>query len=239
MSYAKHFLEEGNKSPYDEATEGELDWAHKTARGVLFNLNDRTGIRNILEEMQIDNENCTEIVTSLASIIREGEAIYRPKDNDGAGHAVNAALADLVLDTDSIPVNEDELDHSFMRTLYPSDCEKYGNGKRPANQPFAVTVLDEASSLGSISVIYDNPTEGAELCVRMTVSSLPDSDELLPRIHVHDVEQDLALSVYPTPNGFVFVIEADEEIILVSDKEGENPTYKTHFSAIKRHPLGV
>lgn len=81
-------VERGNKYPYDapdswwesDGTDPPppTDWAHSAARGVLYNLKDRGGIKHGFAN--IDEDIRAEIVASLAAIIRAAH-------NDDPGRA--------------------------------------------------------------------------------------------------------------------------------------------------------
>ena len=75
-------LESGSEFPFDAPDawwhrEDEpvpppaKDWAHRAARGVLYNLSDRRGIKQGLQVLSIDEDTRIEIVDALAAIIRE------------------------------------------------------------------------------------------------------------------------------------------------------------------------
>jgi hypothetical protein len=76
---ARRSIDCGNRFPFDapdtwwHGTEGNplppADWAHSAARGVLYDLSDRKGIKRSFEE--IDEEVRVEIVSAIADIIRE------------------------------------------------------------------------------------------------------------------------------------------------------------------------
>lgn len=79
MKNAEKRLEHGARFPYDapdswnEAYPSEpapvaSDWAQSAARGVLADLLDRRGIKQLLEDL--DEDVRVEMVTSLAEIIR-------------------------------------------------------------------------------------------------------------------------------------------------------------------------
>ena len=76
MDIIKHYLEHGTKYPYDFDGDCQLtpppstDWAQAAARGVLANLLDRRGIKWGLGDEKIDHETRSEIVQSLAAVIR-------------------------------------------------------------------------------------------------------------------------------------------------------------------------
>ena len=82
MSKAKHSLKHGAEFPYDASDDwwagdgsnppAAKDWAHSAARGVLADLNDRSGIKSVLEDI----EECVrvELVETLAEIIRAAAA---------------------------------------------------------------------------------------------------------------------------------------------------------------------
>jgi len=55
----------------DEPPPFSVDWAHAAARGVLADLNDRSGINRGFRE--VDAEVRAEIVASLSDIIREAD----------------------------------------------------------------------------------------------------------------------------------------------------------------------
>ena len=55
----------------DEPPPPASDWAHEAARGVLYDLSDRRGVK--YELAQIDAETRAELVASLAEIIREAD----------------------------------------------------------------------------------------------------------------------------------------------------------------------
>jgi hypothetical protein len=52
----------------DEPVPLAVDWAHKAARGILYDLSDRRGIRQELE--QISQDDRVQIVSAMAEIIR-------------------------------------------------------------------------------------------------------------------------------------------------------------------------
>lgn len=78
---AKQRLKHGNDFPFDAPDawwEGDAtnpqppkDWAHAAARGVVADLQDRRSIKHGLERGNIDENIRTEIVETLAEIIRE------------------------------------------------------------------------------------------------------------------------------------------------------------------------
>ena len=78
---AKRTLESGQQIPYDARDDGPAlpaaDWAHEAARGVLFDLSDRRGIKNGFWD--IDYEIRVEIVETLAAIIRAAAELGRSK----------------------------------------------------------------------------------------------------------------------------------------------------------------
>lgn len=49
-----------------------IDWAHEAARGILYDLNDRAGIKDGFAK--VDYENRHEMVHALAAIIREAHS---------------------------------------------------------------------------------------------------------------------------------------------------------------------
>ncbi len=61
----------GSEYPYD-GRRPERDWAHKAARGILYDLTDRGGIKHELRE--IDPDTRVDIVDALADIIREADS---------------------------------------------------------------------------------------------------------------------------------------------------------------------
>lgn len=76
---AKFYLDLGNQYPYDapdswwEGMGGSVfpapeDWAHRAARGILSNLNDRRNIKRGFEN--IDEDVRKEIVQFIAEVIR-------------------------------------------------------------------------------------------------------------------------------------------------------------------------
>ena len=58
--------------PYDGEVSGHIDWAHATARGVLLELGNRSGIGDELDAIDLGIRK--ELVESIAAIIRAGEA---------------------------------------------------------------------------------------------------------------------------------------------------------------------
>lgn len=78
LEYARNRLALGAKFPFDASDEwwngdaesppGPTDWAHSAARGVLSDLRDRRGIKQGFDGL--DEETRTELVTTLAGIIR-------------------------------------------------------------------------------------------------------------------------------------------------------------------------
>jgi hypothetical protein len=80
------YLLRGDKSPYDCDGEVSLppkDWAHRAARGVIANLDDRSGIGNILDGLDLDIK--VEIVDALAEIIRDAHRESGKKGEISAG----------------------------------------------------------------------------------------------------------------------------------------------------------
>ena len=78
---AVHVLQRAEIAPYDDQTpSAKVDWAHKTARGVLHDLSFRSGFRQVLEAIKVagDHATCTDLAETLAVIIRQGEDLYRP-----------------------------------------------------------------------------------------------------------------------------------------------------------------
>jgi hypothetical protein len=79
---AKRRLEIGARFPFDATdawrnSEGiapplPVDWAHSAARGVLADLTDRRGVKNLLDAL--DEELRIELVASLAAIIRAAKS---------------------------------------------------------------------------------------------------------------------------------------------------------------------
>lgn len=77
---AKQCIKHGNKFPFDapaEWWEGDgknppppVDKAHATARGIIADLQDRRGIKEMFG--RVDQEICSEIINKIAEIIRVG-----------------------------------------------------------------------------------------------------------------------------------------------------------------------
>ncbi len=71
MNDAEIALNIGDKYPY-ELHPGDNpeppDWAHRAARGVIADLDDRSGIKHELRRVRVDDRK--DIVASLAQIIR-------------------------------------------------------------------------------------------------------------------------------------------------------------------------
>ena len=76
---AQRALDLGNERPYDapddwwdqdirKAPPAPVDWAHTAARAIIYDLGDRRGIKNEIE--QVDEETRVELVASMAEIIR-------------------------------------------------------------------------------------------------------------------------------------------------------------------------
>jgi hypothetical protein len=61
----------------DEVPAAILDWAHRAARAILSDMNDRRGIK--LGFIDIDEDVRREIVETTAAIIREAHAQATPK----------------------------------------------------------------------------------------------------------------------------------------------------------------
>lgn len=82
-------LDYGNVYAYDalwsdedgyEPTDG--DWAVKAARGILYNLSDRRGIKHELKT--VDHDVRVEMVQTIADIIRTAEEVHNNRrDRDG------------------------------------------------------------------------------------------------------------------------------------------------------------
>ncbi len=71
MSDAQIALELGDEYPYELNAEDNPkppDWAHRAARGVMADLNDRSGIEHELRGVRMDDRK--DIVAALAAIIR-------------------------------------------------------------------------------------------------------------------------------------------------------------------------
>lgn len=74
---ARHSLKRGSEWPYDapdlwrgddDAPPPAKDWAHAAARGILYDLSDRSGIKHGFSG--IDEDVRKEIVEAIADIIR-------------------------------------------------------------------------------------------------------------------------------------------------------------------------
>lgn len=81
IDLAKRALEVGNEYPYDapDNWDGErelpaVDWAHKAARGILYDLGDRGGIKHGF--VDIEQEVRVDIVEALAAIIRAAHCAH-------------------------------------------------------------------------------------------------------------------------------------------------------------------
>jgi len=79
---ARRRIEQGNRFPYDAPNDWlrksdppAKDWAHRAARGILAELNDRRGIKHGLAD--IDQDTRGEIVETLAAIIRLAHEEYQ------------------------------------------------------------------------------------------------------------------------------------------------------------------
>lgn len=79
-------LERGFEYPYDapdgwwqdsdhESPPAPEDWAHIAARGILYDLTDRRGIKQELQ--QVDEDVRKEITETMAMLIRHAERLYR------------------------------------------------------------------------------------------------------------------------------------------------------------------
>lgn len=73
-SIAKKCLEKGNICPFDvnesdDQLNPPIDWAHAAARGIFYDLGDRAGISNEMDD--IDNDVRIEMVEMAAEIIRQ------------------------------------------------------------------------------------------------------------------------------------------------------------------------
>jgi hypothetical protein len=76
---ARHSLKRGAEYPYDSSVDTSVekptpatDWAHAAARGILYDLNDRSGIKQAFRG--VDPEIRVEIVASMAEIIRQAKS---------------------------------------------------------------------------------------------------------------------------------------------------------------------
>lgn len=77
MSDHSREIEMGNLYPYDNDSELDdreppVDWAHTAARAILYDLNDRRGIKESFAG--VDHSIRVEIVEKMAGIIRQAEA---------------------------------------------------------------------------------------------------------------------------------------------------------------------
>jgi hypothetical protein len=70
-------LRVGTEYPYD-GNRPEIDWAHKAARGILYDLSDRRGIKH--EIGAVDQEIKIEITDSMADAIREALVPAKGRD---------------------------------------------------------------------------------------------------------------------------------------------------------------
>ena len=77
-------LERGLEYPYDAPDNWKLngdepdqpeDWAHIAARGILYDLSDRRGIKQELG--MVDEDVRKEITETMAMLIRHAERLYR------------------------------------------------------------------------------------------------------------------------------------------------------------------
>lgn len=81
---AEFTLVRGEQWPYDGAPQFDgdavirqqsKDWAHRAARGILYDLNDRAGIKHAFKGVYINVR--VDIVDALATIIRTAEVDRR------------------------------------------------------------------------------------------------------------------------------------------------------------------
>ncbi len=75
-------IDHGNRFPFDAPNDWlrksdppARDWAHRAARGILADLNDRRGIKQGFAD--IDQERRAEIVETMAAIIRLAHKEYK------------------------------------------------------------------------------------------------------------------------------------------------------------------
>lgn len=68
INIAKQRLKYGEQYPYD-GNYNPVDWAHRAANAILFDLNDRRGIKEAFYDLS--DEVCKDIVETAAEIIRE------------------------------------------------------------------------------------------------------------------------------------------------------------------------
>lgn len=89
---AAHSLKRGNHFPYDASDEwwhssaevvpAATDWAHEAARGILYDLSDRRGIKHGFSG--VDEDVRAEIAESLAAIIRAAHIKATQGGKEGA-----------------------------------------------------------------------------------------------------------------------------------------------------------
>lgn len=107
------YLLRGDKSPYDCDGEESLppkDWAHRAARGVIANLEDRSGIGNILDDLDLDIK--VEVVDALAEIIRDAHRESGKKGEISAG---------CISDFEFISTREKRASHYFEQLFQSID----------------------------------------------------------------------------------------------------------------------
>ena len=107
------YLLRGDEFPYDSDGEESLpakDWAHRAARGVLANLSDRSGVGDILDDLDLDLK--VEIADALAEIIRDA---HRESGEKGQ------ISADLVYDLEFISMSEKRASKYFEQIFQNID----------------------------------------------------------------------------------------------------------------------
>ena len=83
IDHAERSFDIGNKWPYDAPARWEstmplppVDWAHQAARGILYDLGDRGGIKHAFRD--IDEDVRVDIVEAMAAIIRVAHKHTQP-----------------------------------------------------------------------------------------------------------------------------------------------------------------
>lgn len=195
-------LNGADEFPYDCEFTGKVDWAHRAARGVLYNLSDRRGVGGGLAAIRGDIETANEMTQSLAAIIRESA------NESGLSATCTSHISDKGF--------------SFTQTL-TSTLKTDSKGAPIETQTFQFDVHDEVQEEGRV-VVSVGPREGNVddfVEVTVQVGDFESNGKLrAPMLQLRGPYDGSGLDIYQTDQGFkVFqegFTEDDDGIVMTT-----------------------
>lgn len=141
--YTRRRLEMGNIYAYDEPDSQKppkaVDWAHYAARGILYDMNDRVGIKH--EFARVDQDTRREIVEETAELIRAAYDAAPPSHDEGGVPYVDVAAEDVPEWAEYLATDCDEWAgwHKHMPYPIPEEGEWFGSTAAAAPPEYAIT----------------------------------------------------------------------------------------------------